>query len=144
MDGEKLSNMVFEVIGRTIVVVHNEDFPTDAEWDPYLEALRAHLSLHDRRSLVVTQGGAPSSKQRARMSAVVGDHSAPTAVISSSSAVQATVGALHLRNAAIGAFAPGDIDGALKYLGLSDDERRQILAALPELQRRVGTDPDRH
>jgi len=145
MDAAKVSNMVFEAVGRTLVVVHNRDFPTDAEWDAYLQALEAHLShRHERRSLVLTEGGAPSSKQRARMSAVINDAvAAPTAVVSSSSAVRATVGALHFSNAAIHAFEPGDLDGAMAHLGLSESERQQILVVLPTLQNRVGNEPHR-
>lgn len=141
MDAVKVCNMAFEVVGRTFVLVHNKDYPTDAEWDAYLQALGAHLSIKDRRSLVVTEGGAPSSKQRTRMSAVVGNSLAPTAVVTSSSAVQATVGALHLRNADICAFAPSDLDGALRHLGLREEERQRILTVLPALQHQVGSEP---
>lgn len=133
-----VSNMVFEAVGRTLVVVHNKDFPTDAEWDAYLQALVAHLEHGDnRRSLVLTEGGAPSSKQRTRMSALVGDHSAPTAVVSTSAPVLATVRALHLSNPGIRAFDPSDIHGALEHLGLNASEQQKVLAVLPPLQQRV-------
>lgn len=139
MDETKRSNMVFEAVGRTLVIVHSKDFPSDAEWNAYLEVLGKHLKLHDRRSLVLTEGGAPSSNQRARMSAIVGESVATTAVVSSSSAVRATVRALNLNNPAICAFAPDDVSGAMEHLGLTESERRQILALLPTLQRRVGS-----
>ncbi len=132
------SNMVFEAVGRTLVVVHNKDFPSDAEWDAYLDALRAHISEYaDRRSLVVTEGGAPSSKQRTRMTELVSDHAAPTAVLTSSPAVMATVGALNLRNAAIRAFPPDGLDAALDHLGLTAEERQRTAEVLPALQQRV-------
>jgi hypothetical protein len=135
----KTCNMVFEAIGRTLVVVHSRDFPSDAEWDAYLQALLAHISeWKDRRSLVLTEGGAPSSKQRARMSEVVADSAAPTAVLTGSPAVRATVGALNLRNSAIRAFGPEEIGAALQHLGLGEDERRHIVEALPALQQQVG------
>lgn len=135
----KKANMVFEAVGRTLVIVHNRDFPSDAEWDGYLGSLGAQLAQGDeRRSLVVTEGGAPSTHQRARMAAVVGASVATTAVVSSSRAVRATVGALNLSNSAIRAFAPDDLDGALEHLGLSENERQQILAILPSLRRQVG------
>lgn len=140
MDDEtKQGNMVFEAVARTLVIVHNKDFPSDAEWDAYLEALRGHLlEWDDRRSLVVTEGGAPSRNQRSRMAALVKDSVATTAVVSGASAVRATVGALNLNNPAIRAFAPDDLDGALEHLGLRESERKDILAVLPSLQRRVG------
>jgi hypothetical protein len=142
MGEAQVGNMVFQAVGRTLLVVHNKDYPTDAEWDAYLEALIAQVSSQPhRRSLVFTEGGAPSSKQRARMTARVGDAVAPTAVVSSSPAVRATVGALNLHNKAIGVFAPSDIDGALGHLGLKEDERGRILACLPSLQQRVGNEP---
>lgn len=135
-------NLVFAALGRTLVVVHNREFPSDAEWDAYLEALRAHSAeREDRRSLVVTEGGAPSSKQRLRMSAVVGASVATTAVVSSSSAVRATVAALSLQNPSIRAFEPGDLAGALDHLGLREQERREIRAALPSLQQAVAPLP---
>ena len=132
------SNMFFKAVGRTLVVVHNKDYPTDAEWDAYLKLLRDHLRERDRRSIVVTPGGAPSTKQRARMSEMAGDHMAPTSVLTSSTAVQATVGALHLRNPDIRAFAPEDMEGALTHLGLRPDERHEVLSVLPAMQQQVG------
>lgn len=132
--------MVFEAVGRTMVVIHNQDFPSDQEWDAYLNALREHVALwKDRRSLVVTEGGAPSSHQRSRMFSLVGESRATTAVISSSTAVRATVGALHLQNPAIKAFTPNELDAGIAHLNLRQSERDQILARLPVLRRAVGT-----
>ncbi len=48
-----MSSMVFEAVGRTLVLVHNKDYPTDAEWDAYLHALA--------RSSVMGTSGAASS-----------------------------------------------------------------------------------
>ncbi|MBX5483606.1 MAG: hypothetical protein IRZ16_17425 [Myxococcaceae bacterium] len=135
--------MAFEAVGRTLVIVHNANYPTDAEWDAYLQALLAHVTQwKDRRSLVLTAGGAPSSKQRTRMSEVVGDSVAPTAVLTTSAPVQATVGALHLRNAAIRTFPPDDLDGALAHLGLREEEKKRILLILPGLKQKVGVEPE--
>ena len=132
-------NMVFEAVGRTLVVVHSKDFPSDEEWDGYLEALRAHISeWKARRSLVLTEGGAPSSRQRTRMTETVGDAAAPTAVVTSSPAVVATVGALNLRNAAIRAFSPEQMEDALTHLGLDASERQRVAAAASALQQRLG------
>lgn len=138
MSESKLSNMAFEPVGRTLVIVHNNDFPTDAEWAAYLEALTAHIAqFKERRSLVLTEGGAPSAKQRARMAEAVRDHVAPTAVVTSSAPVVATVGALHLRNAAIKAFDPDDLDGALAHLTLREEEKKRVLETLAALRERV-------
>ncbi len=73
-DDTVLTTIAFAAVDDLMVLCHSEDNPSEAEWDRWIATERQgkHRAL-----LVATRGGAPNSKQRARVAEVLGANAAP-------------------------------------------------------------------
>jgi len=112
---------------RTIVVaLHGRAFPTDAEWDEYLVVVRDAFARHGEsglvRGLAITDGGAPTSRQRALLVEVLRGERAVGSVVTSSRLALGVGRALSWIHPEIKTFAPRDYPRALKHLGLPEAE----------------------
>lgn len=130
-----MANMAFEMFPDVAIVVHGAEPPTDAEWDAYLDAYLRD-SMGPRPVFVVTSGGGPNSRQRARMNERLPKaRQARAAVLTESHVARGIitalqwVGALNLKG-----FAPEDAVSALRYLELPVARLQTIEAEVKRLQ----------
>lgn len=133
-----MKNMAFEVVSNLFVVVHTANPPSDEEWDRYVAAGVA--SSKDKRFLVFTDGGAPTSAQRKRLYDALKGKSAITAVISGNAFVRTTVFALSVLNPQVKVFPPDAINDAYRYLHISEVEGRAVTRVIKKLQDELGLD----
>lgn len=129
--------MAYRVVDSVFVVIHSADSPADDEWDGYLECYR-NDAKNSMRTLVITDGGGPNTKQRALMNEELAESKPTVAICTDNRVVRGIVAALGWFNRKVRAFSKSHISDALKYLGLSDDEMLPVLDAILELEREVN------
>ncbi len=123
-----------------MVTVHSNRAPSDAEWAAYLSEAGAWLP-ELRGSLIVSEGGGPTSSQRRSLKKLFEQHtghSAFFALISPSLLARGIVLAINLFNPYIRAFRPEDLDQAMKFLRVPDAERPALLAVAQRLREQLG------
>lgn len=126
----------------TIIVVHNENPPTDEEWRSYLKFLeRAIVALEVSGILVYTAGGAPTAPQRVDYAKLIDRHRCAfsCAVVSDSALVRGVVTAFawwtsqkHIRS-----FMPTELRHAMGFAGVEEFMSTETL--LRSLARVTGT-----
>ncbi|MCK6589854.1 MAG: hypothetical protein L6Q76_19960 [Polyangiaceae bacterium] len=139
--------MAYDSINSFVVVVHTKAPPTDEEWNEYIEFNRANGVERGivTRYLVVTEGGAPTARQRK----LLHDALSPlleqypnvirSAIVTPSTFVRGVANAMGLVNPIIRGFSPNEMQKAYAYLGvpsayMSDIE--EIIASLRASLRR--------
>ncbi|MFT3765238.1 MAG: hypothetical protein QM820_06935 [Minicystis sp.] len=130
-------SMAFDRVGPIFVLVHGTSPPSDEAWSAYLDALR-QVDLSRARSLVFTQGGAPSGVQRARLQEIMGGRESLGAIVTESTWVRAVGKALSLANPSLQVFSPDDLAGACRHLKLSEAESAVVERKLAELRKTMG------
>ena len=93
------------------------------------------------RSLVLTAGGGPNTKQRQTIRDLLRDTPVPAAVVSDAPLVRGIVTALSWFNSAIRSFPFNQGAGlrdALKYLGIEGPMADRVVREVAEMQREVG------
>jgi hypothetical protein len=136
----KVQDFVSTSRGEIMVVIHTSRPPSDAEWKEYVDGV-ASCDLETARSIVITDGGAPSAQQRKLLNDVIGGRQPPGVVISPSTFVRGVVTALSWFNPGLKAFAPEDFDKACHYLELSPSEIEEVWLAVDRLVDLLGN-PD--
>lgn len=141
--------MAFTRIRHCIIAVHGQQSPSDDEWDSYVEFAKKHVIQDVQRTLVVTEGGAPSTMQRKALVEAIGTESKSdrVAVVTSSRIAHLAVTALRwFWNPIFRTFQPDRLGDALEYLGITEPmatEMRNAVALLraeiaPEERRRAS------
>jgi hypothetical protein len=110
-----------------VLALHGRAFPTDAEWDDYLAVVRTVMAKYGgavgmMRGLAITDGGAPTSRQRALLVDLIQGERAIASVVTTSRLALGVGKALSWIHPAIKTFAPRDYPRALKHLGLPESE----------------------
>lgn len=118
---------------RVVVCVHDEQAPTDAEWDRWLQLLRERAG-RDARAFVETRGGGPNAKQRKLLADAVKDLDLRCAILSDSMVVRGMVTAIAWLGVPLRAFTPGEFRPAAEYLGLTHDELQHTFEVLVGLR----------
>jgi hypothetical protein len=136
-----MASMSFRQVGRLFVLAHRAGAPANDEWQRYVEAVAAHQNIEDMRTLVMTQGGNPSSLQRGRLNEAMRGRPSPAAVLSTAASIRMAVTALSWFNPMIRSFKPNDMTSAFDYLQLSDYERVAATKAVTELQQHLAGEP---
>ena len=80
--------MVLELLGDLLLVVEDDNPPTDAEWNQELELIRAQKV---KTILVRTQGGSPNALQRRQYAEATGKQRILVSVVTDSSVAVAVV-----------------------------------------------------
>lgn len=116
--------------------------PSDAEFQTYAQyASEKFTSGSTTGSLVLTEGAAPSARQRAIMvESVRGSPLPPTAILSNSTVLRGVATALSWMrsDAAINVFKPHELEGALIYLQVPTHQHPIIHTTLAHLASRFG------
>jgi siroheme synthase (precorrin-2 oxidase/ferrochelatase) len=125
-------NLVVRLVGRTLVSVQNANDPSDEEWNDFLKFVAADPS--GLRLLVITDGGAPNSAQRARLQATLKGALPLVAAVSDNMRIRFVAATIALFHSTHGCFTKKEVDKAYDHLKLSMQERRTIEAAIRELK----------
>jgi hypothetical protein len=132
-----LRSFAVRASGSYVVFVHGTLPPPQSEWNVVLDIFRNHPNLAAVRTLVFTEGAAPSAVQRADLNHVLGKIRMPTAVMTSSTISRAAGTALSWLNPGFKVFAATDFDGAFDHLGASANDRRMLRDLVDELRREL-------
>lgn len=129
--------MAYARCGSHVLLVHGEQTPSDAEWAAYLADLARWIG--DQAGLLIfTDGGGPTSAQRRALREVVqaaDGADTPTAVVSSNRLVRGIVIAISLFAPRIRVFTPEALGAALAHVGVTPDERDEVMAKISALRR---------
>jgi len=107
------------------IVLHTRSFPSDGEWEAFVSERAALLDSDGAgslRGLVVSDGGAPTSRQRTLYRELSGRVTVPTAQVTSSRLALGIAAAMGWVNPALKSFAPRHFERALRYLGVPQEE----------------------
>lgn len=130
-----MTTMAFQAVDSIMILVHGTEPPTDHEWD----ALIATPDVV--RVLVWTPGVGPNARQRQRMKSAVGGRATRTGVVTPSLMARGIVTALGWLGTDVRAFAPPEMDAALRFVG-ADAVADEVLRVSYALRLRVaGRDP---
>lgn len=113
--------------------LHSGLAPSDAEWDHYCSLIPGVLAHANAGCMVLTDGGAPTRRQRDQLRKQLGSEARWTAVITDKALVRGVVTAIRWFNPQVCAFAPWESPQAFKFIGVSGAQIRSICAALKEL-----------
>lgn len=134
-----MPDMVQGFVNDLMIAVHTTRAPSAAEWRQYIGTIR-EIDPDKLRTLVFTDGGAPTSTQRKEVTAALGGRASRGAIVSASLMVRGAVTALSWFNPLIRAFPPSDVGGALQYLGVPAEEVPLVLAEVDRLRKALGED----
>jgi hypothetical protein len=125
-------DMVHEVFGDFLLVLHTDNLPSDDEWRSYINSI-AKMPTRVRQ-LVFTDGGGPTSKQRAELNEVLRSKLNTGSVISSNRMIRYVVAAVNWLGAHnVRSFAPNELKNAMQYIGVTDEEVPRLLTRLAAL-----------
>lgn len=136
----------FRIVRHVIVAGHTAAMPSDEEWEQYLETLAQACKRHgdpsSLRRLVLSDGGGPSSAQRAALvkaaERIPGAARMPGAVVSSSTFVRGIVTALNWSSRNLTMFGPTEVDRAIAFLGIDGATMGEIRRELPRIEEEIG------
>lgn len=133
-----MANMVHEVFGDLLLVLHTEALPSRDEWQSYLNSL-GEMSI-EVRQLVFTDGGRPNSEQRAALHEVLRDKHNTGSVISSSKIIRHVVAAINwLGPHNVQSFAASELDKALQYIRVTRGEAPQLMTRIAALSTKMDS-----
>lgn len=125
--------MLFDYREQIYVAVHSITDPSPAEWTHYCAQLERDRG-QTRGCVVLTLGGAPSSKQRVELRDAYGDRGIPpTAVMTRSALARGIMTSLNwFSGNKLVAFDPNDFDRAMQYIATESGpfDRREISEAI--------------
>ncbi|EYF07825.1 Hypothetical protein CAP_6847 [Chondromyces apiculatus DSM 436] len=132
--------MVSTVVGNVVVVLHGEAPPREEEWARYIGLIRER-DLLKTASIVFTDGGAPSSKQRAEINEILAGRHPRGAVVSHNPLLRGVITALALVNPQTRSFSPDKLADAFTFLKLTRDEIAAVQQTLEALCAEIGFRP---
>lgn len=130
--------MAYRVVGDVFVVAHSKVAPSNEEWDEYLAYYHEHAKMVFR-TLVMTEGGGPDPKQRAKTTEGIKDSPVKVAVCTDAVGVRGIVTALSWFNKRIKAFSKANVSDALTYLDVTPKNAEKVLAEVPKLRASIDT-----
>lgn len=143
----RVPNMVHYVWRGSLTVIgalNGRNMPTDDEWDSFVATYSGVCDARGKdlshvTSMAISDGGAPTSKQRQKIAAAVGtDRRLRWVLLSTSRLARGVAVALSWFQPDFKVYAPEDFHRALRFLGLHDDEGPSLLAAIREADRPLG------
>jgi hypothetical protein len=120
-DDTVLETLAFAAVGELLVLCHSIASPSDHDWDFWIE--REKRKEH-RALLISTHGGAPNSRQRARLAEASAKKvlRPPVALLTDSALIRSVMTAFAWvlgKRQPMSAFPPTGIDEALSWLGVT-------------------------
>jgi hypothetical protein len=131
-----MQHMVSEKVGATLLVlVQDDQAPSNAEWDAFLGLLRANLP--NVKILVVTKGGGPDEKQRKRLELTLGRSRFRVAVVSDSVKVRFVAAMIALFHKEHRSFTSAQTQEAYAHLEMTRSESTLADAAIRNMQAKL-------
>ena len=135
-------NMVSEMVTGTVVcTLHTEQAPSDDEWDAAMGLLDRHRRADGELAsmLIFTAGGAPTVAQRRRGNQITMGRRCTRAICTDSKATLVIVRGLSWFAPGLKSFSTQELAEAIRYVGVSADEARQVWSKITALNGRLGT-----
>ena len=135
-----MATVVFEQSPHAILALISDGVVADGDWDAFLAAIRSAIAAGmPERSLVISEGGAPSPSQRKRLDDAVAPlgRRLKVAIVTRSTFVRGVVNAFALAKPGYRAFAPERMDDAITYLDVRPSGAVEINAAVMRLRVRL-------
>jgi hypothetical protein len=124
--------------GGLVLCLHAEQSPADEDWNHILDLFRAVPDLDQGKVLVLTLGGAPDARQRARLNTVVGDKKPRIAVLTPSALARAAGTAISWFIPTLKMFDVQHLERALDHLDVNRLDRETLSRGLAEGRRDLG------
>ncbi len=134
-----MRTMAFKVVDRLFIVVYGAANPSNEEWRDYLEEVRRH-GIDRTVQLISTDGGRPTSSQRAELDQLLARRPVPVAVCTGSARVRTLVTAMSWFNRLIRAFPANGIRDAVDYLELPTSRTQLVVREIGKLRLELGLD----
>lgn len=128
-------------VGNTIIWVHADKPPTDAEWEAGLAFFKDAPDPSRLSAIIYTEGGAPNAAQRARLNAVLGDAKVKIGMLTASIAARAAGVAVRWFNPELSIFEPDEVDAALDHIQLPPEQRSEVKRVLNEMKNELALWP---
>jgi len=141
-----MPDMTFARDGDLMILVHNTNDPSAADWARYCAAVKTAQRSDEPviGLLVISEAGGPNAKQRAEVIEAFGPRRAPTAVCSNSALARGITTAIAwLYPKLMMSFRYEDVERALDGLGIGRNRHATLLARVLEFQREIGAKPFR-
>jgi hypothetical protein len=134
-DDTVLETLAFTAVGGVLVLCHTSADPSDDEWETWIDRERRH---EHRAILIATRGGAPNSRQRARVAEATGQKSGrrpPVALLTDSAvtrSVMTAFGWILGAHAPMKAFPTTALEEAVSWLAVTvrPETVRAVMARL--------------
>ena len=114
-----------------LVSMHGRSFPTDAEWDRHLDMARGIRDVIGEsatiRVLALSDGGGPTSAQRAKLFARAGRHVVRAALVTKSPTAGGIGTVVGLTYPGVKVFAPHEFQRALAHLDIPHGDVPSLL-----------------
>jgi hypothetical protein len=122
-------------IGTLSLWVQTKTPPSDAEWETALK----ELSVNHARALVFTDGGAPNSLQRKRLSETISGRGETVSAVLSYAMIPRFVNAsIALFLKSLRSYNPEEFPQAIAYVNITNEEKDIIIAELFKAQSSLG------
>ncbi len=121
-----MKTLAYGNIGHCVLFVAGKHPLDDREWDGYVQFLGETLVPGSNPvCLVLTEGAGPTATQRQRLNEVIAPvfREFKTAVITSSHIARGILTAMSWIYPVYHVFSPGEIDAALRFLGIEGPRR---------------------
>jgi hypothetical protein len=118
-----------------VFVAHRAGRLVDADFGEFLADLKTRSGLHG--AVIRASEGAPQPAHRAELQRWYQENAITGAVLTDSLLARGGVTALRWFGVRIAAFAPHELDAALRYVGVDPDEANDALRALGGVIARV-------
>jgi hypothetical protein len=126
-----------------LIALHGRSMPSDEEWRRYFEAGKQLYApgadLSRVRALNLTDGGAPSARQREQIREHMGDRELYWAIVTTSRFARGVATALGWFYPRFKAFAPQDFHRATRFLGIPEGEVESLWEAILDADRDLRT-----
>jgi hypothetical protein len=138
-----LETLAFTAVGELLVLCHSKAHPSDAEWTTWVERERRR---EHKAILISTDGGAPNSRQRARVAEstpYASGRRPPVALLTDSAVARhvMTAFAWILGNShSMRVFPRGDVADAVAWLGATSS-LDHLRAAIERLHATLANQP---
>lgn len=133
-----MSSMVWKTVGTILVLREDKQPPSDEEWSAFLTSVAAYRKrVSELRVLIITDGGGPTSSQRASIKGAIEGHPFRSAVISDSMKIRFIAAAIMLISKNHGSFTTRETERAYEHLSLTPDERSAVVDAVRQLDREL-------
>ena len=130
--------MGFKLLGNLHLVVVGEKDPTAVDWKLYLDAIketeRRGLEITSLRTLVFSDGAGPNAQQRKMLADHLNGRPSPLAIVTGVTIMRGVITALRWFNPEVRAFAPGDLQEALKFLDVPPYRQESIIRDAVDIQ----------